>query len=65
MSEQLLAEAIKRDNNILAANGITDCRIDEGRYRKGNHIVHEARLVGGTSISREKAKRLLPHIKLF
>ncbi|MGA9779169.1 MAG: hypothetical protein ACLPRE_04180 [Limisphaerales bacterium] len=56
------AELAKRANDILDANEIRDCRVVIGRYRKGNNIVHEARLIGGSSASRLKAKSLLPDI---
>ena len=63
ISQQITdAELAKRDNAVLDVAKIHDCRVAVGYYRKGNHIVHEARLVGGLDVSREKAKGLLPHI---
>jgi hypothetical protein len=56
------AELANRDNAVLDAAGLHECRVAIGNYRKGNHIVHEARLIGGSDASREKAKSLLPHI---
>lgn len=63
ISQQITdAELAKRDNAVLDAAGLQNCRIAIGNYRKGNHIVHEARLIGGSDASRKKAKSLLPHI---
>jgi hypothetical protein len=60
--QQIDAELAKRDNAILDGAKVHDCRVAIGQYRKGNKIVHEARLIGGSNTSREKAKNLLPHI---
>jgi hypothetical protein len=63
MSQQITdAELAKRDNAILDGAGIHDCRVVIGDYRIGSHIVHEARVIGGSEASRAKAKSLLPHI---
>lgn len=63
MTQQITdAELGKRDNGVLDAAKVHDCRVAIGYYRKGNHIVHEARLVGGSDASRKKAKSLLRHI---
>jgi hypothetical protein len=56
------SELAKRDNAVLDAAGLHDCRVAIGNYRKGNYIVHEARLIGGSDTSRKKAKSLLLHI---
>jgi hypothetical protein len=56
------AELAKRDNAVLDAAGLHDCKVAIGNYRKGNHIVHEPRLIGGSNASRKKAKTMLPHI---
>jgi hypothetical protein len=57
------AELAKRDNAVLDGAGLYDCRVTIGVYKKGNaNFDYEARLVGGSNASREKAKSLLPHI---
>jgi hypothetical protein len=63
ISQQITdSELAKRDNAVLDAARLHDCRVVIGDYRKGNHFVHEARLIGGSNASRTKAKSLLPHI---
>lgn len=56
------SELARSANVILDSAGLHDCRVAVGYYRNGNQIVHEARLIGGSDASREKAKSLLPHI---
>jgi hypothetical protein len=55
-------ELTKKANFVLDSAGISDCRVTVGPYRRGSHIVHEARLDGGSDASRKKAKSLLPDI---
>jgi hypothetical protein len=64
MMQQIIdSELAEKDNAVLDAAGLYDCRVAIGFYRKGNaNFDHEARLIGGSSVSREKAKILLPHI---
>jgi hypothetical protein len=58
---------VAKANTILDDGGIHDSRVTIGYYKNGNSPVPllEARLVGGSNISREKAKNLLKGIIKF
>jgi hypothetical protein len=57
------SELAERDNAVLDAAGLCDCRVAIGFYRKGKaNFDHKAHLIGGSNASKEKAKILLPHI---